>query len=50
MGMVKEIFLDGNNTFQPGLDGLSPGLYIVMLLDGGVPASSTKLLKISPGN
>ena len=48
--MVKEIVLNGNSFYQPSLEELSPGLYIVMLLDGGVPASSTKLLKISPGN
>jgi hypothetical protein len=48
--MVKEIAMNGNNFCQPGLEELSPGLYIVMLVDGGAPASTIKLLKISPGN
>ncbi len=47
---IKEIAMTGNNTYQPGLEALSPGLYIVMLLEGGVPASTVKLLKISPGH
>lgn len=48
--LVREIAMNGSNTFKPGLEELSPGLYIVMLLEGGVPSSSIKLLKISPGN
>jgi len=48
--LVREIAMNGNNTYQPGLEELSPGLYIVKLLNSGVPASTIKLLKISPGN
>ena len=49
--LVKERSLDGGeNSFQETLDEFSPGLYFVTLLDYGIPVSTLKLLKVSPGN
>jgi len=42
--MVREIALQGQSSLAFNADKLSPGLYILMLLEGGVPAARLKLM------
>jgi hypothetical protein len=42
--LVREFALQGQSSLTFDADMLSPGIYIMMLLDGGVPAAYLKII------
>jgi hypothetical protein len=42
--LVKDFALQGRSSISLGGGNLTPGLYIVVLLDGGIPVASLRLM------
>ncbi len=42
--MLREIAMQGRSSISLGGENLTPGLYMILLLDAGIPAASLKLV------